>query len=129
MSFISNLGRHGRHLAQRADAKAAGTPWHRLLCQRPHAADLIGLYVGDFGRHEAVNPNRINSDSLDWSYIGISVMVGIRRVRGARRRETWLIRRRLPTAGRRRPALHRLDLIASVLTHALGTLCSSVELD
>src|SRR5580765_4696249 len=51
--------------------------------------------------------NRINSDSLDWSYIGISFTVGhstsARRARGDPR----LIQLRHRTDGRSRPALRR----------------------
>src|SRR5580698_9274945 len=51
--------------------------------------------------------NWINSDSLDWLYIGISVMVGIRRKRGVRGDDPRLVHRRPRTDHRRRPALYR----------------------
>src|SRR5450631_1888099 len=51
--------------------------------------------------------NRINSDSLDWSYIGISVTVG--RLKSARRARgnPRLIHRLTRPEGRRRPALRQ----------------------
>src|SRR5450631_4351641 len=51
--------------------------------------------------------NRINSDSLDWSYIGISVAVGHSTSAACEAAIHWLIHRRPRTDGRRRPALRR----------------------
>ncbi len=49
--------------------------------------------------------NRINSDCLPWSYIGISFPLGIRRACAARDGEPRLIHLRRRTAGCGRPAL------------------------
>src|ERR1700719_5196492 len=51
--------------------------------------------------------NRINSDSLDWSYIGISFTLGIRRARGLRGGDPRLIHRLPEPDGRRWPALRQ----------------------
>src|ERR1700719_5079135 len=51
--------------------------------------------------------NRINSDSLDWSYIGISFTLGIRRARGLRGGDPRLIHRLPRPDGRRWPALRQ----------------------
>src|ERR1700676_4520272 len=51
--------------------------------------------------------NRINSDSLDCSYIGISLQLGIRRARGLRGGDPRLIHRLPRPDGRRWPALRQ----------------------
>jgi hypothetical protein len=47
-----------RHLRHRHEVRRDGFDVlsAQLLCKRPHAADRIVLEVGDFGRHEAVDP-------------------------------------------------------------------------
>src|SRR5580698_8046260 len=51
--------------------------------------------------------NWINSDCLDWSYIGNSLRLGIRRKRGMRGSDPRLACRRPEPMGRRRPALRQ----------------------